>query len=269
MPNSYFLTALSISSFLIFASGCNKHPTFADLCASNPNICKEFQEDSWCKQERISVGFANLAHTKTSGDIQKFNQLLSYEDYAQCMEHASKIEHIKFKEKQTMRITNVVKAKKKIEEISQATKSSKHPNLLYYHWSRYLDNEALQEFLNLEKTNQLETPELQLNLATYYAKKDPNKTLSLLYHALELTTMDEPINNEVFKSIATLFADKKKHRQVYIWSKILVMHSPEDIGIKSVNLEEYAKSFNLDAEFLDTVASKTLNTILSGNFKTP
>lgn len=269
MPNNYFLKALTVSSLLILVVGCNKPPTFADLCANNPNICNEFKEDSWCKQERISVGFANLEHKSTSGDIQKFNQLIAYENYAQCMGHASKIEHIKFKEKQTMRITNVVKAKQKIAEISEATKTSKHPSLLYFHWSRYLDKNALQEFLNLEKTNQLETPELQLNLATYYAKKDPKKTLDLLYHALELTSMNEPINNEVFKSIATIFADKKKHRQVYIWSKILVTHSPEDKEIKSVNLEQYAKSFNLDKEFLDTVALKTLNTILSGNFKKP
>jgi hypothetical protein len=148
MPNNYFLKALTVSSLGIFIVGCNKTPTFTGLCAINPRICKEFHEDSWCKQERITVGFA---HTRTSGDIQKSNQLISYE----IMLNVWGI-HLKFNEK-----------------------------------------------------NQLETPELQLNLANYYTKKDPNKTLSLLYHVLELTTMNDPINNEVFKSITTLFADKK------------------------------------------------------------
>lgn len=73
-----------------------------------------------------------------------------------------------------MRINNVVNAKNKIKEISENTVNSKHPNLLYFHWTRYLNNDALKTFLALEKTQQLETPNLQFNLATYYAKRDQN-----------------------------------------------------------------------------------------------
>lgn len=73
-----------------------------------------------------------------------------------------------------MRINNVVNAKNKIKEISENTVNSKHPSLLYFHWTRYLNNDALKTFLALEKTQQLETPNLQFNLATYYAKRDQN-----------------------------------------------------------------------------------------------
>ena len=269
MPKNLFLAIPSLLSLMLLTSACDKAPSFADLCRDNPQICNEFKEDSWCKKERIDVGFANLAHQNNSSDIEKFNQLISYENYAQCMNHASKIEHIKFKDKQTMRITNVIKAKQKIKDISKATESSKHPSLLYYHWSRYLNKDALQTFLDLESTNKLETSELQFNLATYYAKRDQSKTLKLLYHALELSKKDDVINTEIFKSIATIFADKKKYTQVYIWSQILATHSPEDESIKHVNLQSYAQTFNLDQEFLDTVALKTLDSIVNGQFKTP
>lgn len=258
-----------VISMMLLTSACNQAPTFAELCDENPKICNEFKEDSWCKRERIAVGFANVAHKEKPGDIEKYNQLISYENYAKCMAHASNIEHIRFKEKQTMRVNNVAQAKQRIKEISEATVNSKHPNLLYYHWSRYLNNDALEAFLALENTKILETPDLQLNLATYYAKRDQTKTLNLLYHALELTEVDEPVNNEIFKSIATIFADKDKHKQVYIWSKILLLYSPDDENIKRVNLEQYAQSFQLDSEFLDIVAEKTLDKILNGEFKTP
>lgn len=259
---------ITISS-CVFIAACNQAPSFADLCNEHPKICNEFKEDSWCKKERITIGFANLAQQTTPKDENKYNQLVGYENYAKCMEHASKIEHIKFKEKQSMRINNVVEAKKRIKDISDDTKDSKHPSLLYYHWTRHLNKEALQTFLALENTHQLETPSLQFNLATYYAKKDQNKTLNLLYHALELTNQDDPINTEIFKSIATIFADKKKYKQVYIWSKILQTHTPDDESIKGVKLDNYAKTFNLKSSFLDDVASKTLYTILKGEFKKP
>jgi len=264
-----FFNRFSVICIVFILSGCDQAPKFASLCEEHPNICQEFVEDSWCKRERISVGFSNVNHLKESIDINKFHQLISYEKYAKCMSHASLIEHIKFKEKKTIRVNNVAKAKKKIKEISELTKDSRHPNLMYYHWTRYLDENALNRFLALENTKTLETPELQFNLATYYVKIDQNKTLKLLYRALELTDKDEAINTEIFKSISTIFADKKKQKQAYIWSKILLTHEPEDETVSVESLTKYAKSFELNIEFLDRVAQSTLNKIHDGEFKAP
>ena len=266
-PINFRFVVIIGSCTLLFA--CNKAPSFAELCDEHPKICNEFKEDYWCKTERIAVGFSNLAHQKKPEDLQKIDQLMSYENYAQCMVHASKIEHNKFKEKQGMRINNAVNANKRIKEISDSTLNSNHPRLLYYHWSRYLNKDALQKFLALENTKELETPNLQLNLATYYAKIDQSKTLNLLYHALELTDVDEPIDTEIFKSISTIFAEKKEYKKVYIWSKVLTSYSPDDKTINTLSLNKYAQAFNLDHEFLDRVASKILDTILQGEFIKP
>lgn len=260
--------AITIGFFTLLPA-CNKAPTFAELCDEHPKICNEFKEDTWCKSERKSVGFSNLAHQKIPDELQKHNQLISYENYAKCMEIASKIEHIKLKNKKDTRINNMIKATKRIKEISDNTVNSKHPGLLYFHWSRYLNKNALQTFLALEDTKQLETPTLQLNLATYYAKTDQSKTLNLLYHALELTNINEPINTDIFKSISTILTDKKKPKQVYIWLKILTSYSPKDKTVTTLSLKEYAQTFNLNDEFLDKIASKTLDAILQGEFKKP
>jgi|TARA_R110002012_G_scaffold73642_1_gene187545 hypothetical protein len=260
-----------IASFLPLCAlmACENGPNFAELCDQNPEICQEFQEDTWCKRERIAVGFANLAHKIEASDSNKFQQLIAYEGYEKCMAHASKIEHIKLKVKKTRRINNVMKAQARIKEISLATQHSEHPDLLFFHWSRYLNEQALSKFIALEGNELLERPNRQVNLASYYAKRDPKKTLNLLYHALELYESDDTLDTEIFKSIASIFADRKEYKQAYIWSKILHSYNPEDTTITEKGLDSYAKASGLDREFLDKVASSTLNKITAGRFTSP
>lgn len=260
-----------IASILPFCTlmACEKGPNFAELCEQHPEICQEFQEDSWCKRERIAVGFANLAHKQAANDSNKFQQLIAYEGYEKCMELASKIEHIKLKVKKTRRINNVIKAQEKIKAIALATRNSEHPDLLYFHWSRYLDEHSLNKFVALEGNQLLERPNRQVNLASYYAKRDPNKTLKLLYHALELYPSEAVIDTEIFKSIASIFADKKEYKQAYIWSKVLHIYDPEDKNISEKTLQSYIKGYSLNAAFLDKVAHSTLNKVMAGKFVSP
>ncbi|MCO4797755.1 MAG: DUF2989 domain-containing protein [Colwelliaceae bacterium] len=265
---------MKTSIFIMFTTlflliSCDSGPNFAQLCEENPKICNEFHEDSWCKRERIGVGAANIAHKQTPEDLQKFNQLVAYEKYNKCVSHASKIEHIKLKEKKTLRIENMMKARGRIEEISNQTSKSNHPRLLYFHWTRYLNEESLEKFLALEGTSELETPESQYELATYYAKRDQDKTLQLLFHSLELYQDGNIINNEIFKSLSSIFADKNEIKQSYIWLKILTMYDPEDPDINEGTLPNYISTYKLDAKFLDQVAETTLDKILNSSFVPP
>lgn len=262
-------TIIGLISLFFLLSACDNKPNFAQLCEENSDICNEFEEDTWCKRERIFVGFANLHHKKEETDLHKFNQLIAYEDYAQCMSHASKIEHIKLKHKQTMRVDNTIKAKKRIFEISKATENSEHPHLLYYHWSRYINEESLAKFLSQEGSGTLENPQSQFNLATYYTKIDPQKTLSLLYRALELYQVDETINPEIFQSISTIFAEMQQAKQVYIWLRIFRLYSPENKVVTEKSLDNYVVGYKLNKELLDKVAKATLEKIESGAFNSP
>lgn len=259
--------AATLSLFTLMA--CDRGPNFAELCEQHSEICEEFESDSWCKRERIKVGFANISEKLKPNDDNKFQQLIAYENYKTCMAHASKIEHIKLKEKKTRRINNVLKAQDKIEKISNATANSEHPDLLYYHWSRYLDQSALDKFIALEGNKILEKPNRQVNLASYYIKRDPNKTLDLLYHALTLYPSDAKIDTEIFKSIASIFSEKEEYKQAYIWSKILHLYQPDDENLTVDTLNNYIALYNLDSEYLDRVAKTTLNKIVTGQFKAP
>jgi len=254
-------------AFLLF--GCDSAPTLSQLCKENPDICNEFHEDSWCKNERVAVGKANIADKNDPKDIHKFNQLIAYEHYEKCVAHASKIEHKKLKEKKTRRIENLMKARARLDELAQQTVDLPHPRLLYYHWTRFQNEDSLEKFIALEGTDTLETPESQFDLATYYTKVDQNKTLQLLFHAIELYPVGSKINSEIFKSLSSIFAIKGKVKQAYIWLRVLQLYDPEDPDINPKTLKSYVEIQQLDSKFLDKVAESTLAKIQAGQFVPP
>ncbi len=253
--------------FLIF--GCDNGRNLAELCKENQEICLEFGQDSWCKSERINVALARIDLKENQEDLQRFNLLVAYEGYIKCMGLASQIQHIKLKEKTTLRINNLENAKAKLSKLTQQTSNSSHPHLLYYHWTRYINEEALAKFLEQEGSSALENPQSQFNLATYYTKREPKKTLALLYRALELYKSDEKINPEIFLSISTVFIEKQQAKQVYIWLRILRLYSPETKEVTEKSLNSYIVGYKLNKELLDKVAVTTLDKIEAGTFKSP
>jgi tetratricopeptide (TPR) repeat protein len=262
---SFFYT--SVLCLLLFS--CDSGPKLADICASDTEICALFTPDSWCKSERKDTIFVAFSLKQSPTDDLKYQMLVAYEKYAECVAFSTKIEHIKLKEKRTARVKNYLKAKALIKTLSNETKHSNHPDLLFYHWSRYLDEGALAEFLAMEGSALLETPNGQFNLATHYAKRDLNKTLSLLFHALELYQPEQHINVEIFQSLSTIFTDKNKYQQAYIWLKVLFLYDPENKYVKEATLINFASTYQLEREFLNRVALSTLDKILDGKFEAP
>lgn len=253
----------------LLLQACNSEQTITELCEENVEICAEFVADSWCKSERKKILLSYKSLNLEPIDFNKYNVLISLENYKECMAFAGKIEHIKLKEKRSLRLQNTENAINKINALSDETKNSNDPYMLYYHWSRYLEKKALHKFIKLEGSPALESPELQFFLATYYTKIDDKKTLGLLYHALELYKADEKINPELLKSLITIFTDKKEYKQAYIWLKILDIYHPGDKDISKNSLPNFAQLHRLNADFLDKVAASTLNKIQNGQFKSP
>jgi|TARA_B110000908_G_C10153826_1_gene402670 hypothetical protein len=254
---------------LLLITSCDSGPSLTKICQLDKELCQVFTEDSWCKLERKNVIIGSSLAKKTQEDIQKFNLLLNLEDYSKCLNHAKKIEHIKLKSKKSLRIENFLKSKQLIKEVSEDTKNSTHPSLLFYHWSRYTNKEALNSLLLMEGSAALDTPEAQFNLASYYVKRDKYKTLSLLFHALELYKKDEVINVEIFSSLVTIFQNSERAKQAYIWLKVLHLYQPNNENTTEETLIDFAKVNHLKSKFLDKVAYQTLDNIKSGTFKTP
>lgn len=261
------LLSLFLIVFLLF--GCDNSKSLANLCKENPQICHEFGEDSWCKAERVDVALSRISLKTQKQDEQKYKLLVAYEEYIDCMSLASQIQHIKLKEKTTLRINNLLKAKAQLSELAAQTLDSKHPHLLYYHWSRELNESSLQQFISLEGSNQLENTISQFHLATYYAKKDINKTIGLLFHSLELQQPKDKIVPEVLQTLATIFMNKDKPKQAYIWLKIYQLVEGKKDDRVELSLKQLAQRDKLDINFLDKVADNTLSKIKNGDFKAP
>ena len=253
----------------LFTLGCDNNASFAQICENYQQACQEFQQDTWCKKERVQLVFAHVAFANRQGDKEKFNTLMAYEDYEKCVTNVAGIDHIKFKEKKTKRIENMLKARHKIELLSNETVDSNYPSLLYYHWTHHLNKQSLATFLALEGDPIMDNPTSQYELATYYAKRDINKTISLLYRALELYQVGETINVEIFKSLTSIYAKMGDSKQAYIWLKVLTLAAPKDKQINHTNLQRYQDNSNLDQRFLDKVARALLENIKKAKFVAP
>lgn len=259
---------LRLISILLLTS-CDSGPNLSEVCQNNEQLCQVFTEDSWCKAERKNVIMTSVHLNNSKQDIDKYNLLLAYEAYGTCIRYAKKIEHIKLKEKKSRRIENYLKVQQLIKQLSEQTKNSSHPSLLFYHWSRYLDQNALDKFLAMEGSALLETPNAQFALATYYIKTDETKTLALLFHALELYKENEEINDEIFSSLATIFQGDNKVKQAYIWLKIYHLYTPDKESVTDQSLIDFANTHQLKQSLLDQVAEQTLANIEQSTFKAP
>ncbi|KGJ90105.1 DUF2989 domain-containing protein [Colwellia psychrerythraea] len=253
----------------LFLTGCGDNVNLAQLCEDNVEICNEFGQDSWCKSERRDVVLNRIKVKNEDLDTDKYNLLIAYEGYIKCMSLASQIQHIKLKEKTTLRKDNLFKAKANMSRLSEQSTDSKHPHLLYYYWSRESNDLALEEFLQLEGSEILENSTAQFHLATYYIKRNTKKTLGLLYHALELHQPGTELSPEVLQTLATIFTQQKQYKQAYIWLRTyqLLLDKPDEMI--ETSLLGYQQAKKLDAEFLDEVASTTLAKIEAGNFTSP
>lgn len=258
-----------ILPILLFISGCGDTVNLTQLCKDNPQICNEFGEDSWCKSERIDVALARIQVKNKNLDVDKYNLLLAYEGYIKCMSLAAQIQHIKLKEKTTLRKNNLLKAKANLSILTQQSANSTHPHLLYYRWSRTSDDQALAALLSLEGEAILDNSTAQYHLATYYIKRDTKKTLGLLYRALELHQPGTSINPEILQSLVTIFTKKKQYKQSYIWLRTYQLLLAEEDPQIEASLSHYQQAKSLDANFLDKVANTTLTKIKAGNFTSP
>lgn len=263
---SYLL--IIIFSLLNF-TGCSDKVNLNKICEEHKEVCDELTQDSWCKSDRVKVIASRVDVIKKDLDVDKYKVLLAYEGYIKCMELASQIQHIKYKEKMTRRKDNLIQAKNMLSTFVKETLSSKHPHLLFYHWTRNSDEEALDRFLQLEGTPALENATDQFNLATYYIKRDYKKTFGFLYRSLELHVPGEEISGEVFQTLATMHYKKKQYKQAYIWLRTYQLTQDKPDKEVETSLQQYIKAFDLDEDFLDKVADTTLDKIEDGEFKSP
>jgi hypothetical protein len=252
----------------VFITGCEQPLTQKRVCQETPGLCADLNKDHRCKKDRNEIILARYREYKTPNDENKYDLLKKFEDYNECVYLATHIEHIKYKHNTTTRVKGHLTALKEIHRLYSETKNAEHPGLLYYHWSRNNDNDALRKLLKMENDPVITTdPEMQFFLASYYAKFDDEKTISLLYKVLELNKPGTMPNLEVFATLTSIFYKQKKFKHAYTFAKVSEMAGFVNIDLIPVTHEITSQGKSLRP--LNELASKTFDSIKSGEFVSP
>lgn len=259
----------SLVAGLFLLSGCDGlfEKTISDICDEYTQMCSDLNKDAWCRTEKSKIIKNRYSNFLQPSDSWKYELLLNFEDYKKCIAKASQIEHIKLKEKKSGRVVGLIAAEKALRDLARDTRDSTDPRLLYYHWSRFGTESHLEKFLEYRDAGMLETPELQIALATYYVKNDLDKTIQSLYHALELYRPDDEIDTEIFKSLTNIFIKIEDFPSAYTWGYVARKFKVEGLDLSQV--EALVRQSGGQIKALESRAENYVDNIEAGVFRAP
>lgn len=262
---------LCLLIFSLFLFGCENaffgEKTISQICREYPQMCQDLNSDAHCRKEKAEIIRSRYANLQAPSDQLKYQLLLQFEDYKVCIGKAAQIEHIKRKEKKTDRVKGVITARRQLAQLARDTKDSKDPYLLHYHWSRFGKEESMNNFLALEATGALEKPDLQVKLAEYYVKKDLDRTVNILYHALELYKSGDTVDPEIFYSLSTIFLKQERFPRAYVWAYIAKEYGVRDLDLAQI--EALVRQVGKRPNRLEDIADDYISDIRSGKFVAP
>ncbi|GGD64235.1 DUF2989 domain-containing protein [Lacimicrobium alkaliphilum] len=258
---------LSILTMLLSACDGLGSITVKDICEKHPEMCSDLNPDSWCRAEKANIIKNRYNQSRASTDRGTYEQLLNFEAYKKCIAKASQIEHIKLKERKSERVKGLLTAERELKRLAQMTRNNNSPHLLYYHWSRFQNEDALKGFLAYENTPQMEYPEMQVALATYYIKFDRIKAIQLLYRALELYGEGDDIDNEIFLSLSSLFMKEEQFDWAYLWGYVGREFGVEDLNLTSIEVILHQQSRQSGP--IEDKADTIIEQLNEGRFRAP
>ena len=254
---------------LFFISGCTEffEKSVADICEEHPQMCLNLNPDGWCRAEKSNIIKNKYQNFLTPNEDYKYRLLLNYEAYKTCISKAAQIEHIKLKEKKTERVKALLATERELVALARDTRDSDNPNIIFYHWSRFGSEPHLEKFLSYRDKGLLETPELQVALASYYVKFDQEKAVSSLYHALELYEEGDEINPEIFKSLTNIFIKAENYSAAYKWGYIAREFKADNLDLPQV--ETLVIQSNGNVNVIEKAAKYYIKRIQNGDFVAP
>ncbi len=255
----------------ILLSGCFEFGmSTSELCEKHPSLCTGLNNnDGQCRHQRTDLIWQRYDVMKEPTALHKFDELMLWQKYQKCIDLSAQIVTTKLKDRKRSRSEALIHSHNEIERLENELKRSSQPEVLFYFWGKG-DQQAQQRFLELEGTRVMETPRLQLALATYYTHRDEKKTLRLLHHSLELydgkkgKTRNHVIP-EVIRSIATSYNRLGDTLHAYLWTQIAAQFK---LGV--AESRQLSMMFPMDDETrekLDNLAEDIADDIDDGEYK--
>ncbi|MEH0758279.1 DUF2989 domain-containing protein [Vibrio sp. 16] len=259
--------ALTLSLLTLPLVGCFEgRQNTEQLCESNPGLkCERLNmDDGQCRLPRTDLIWHRFEVLKNPTPVNKIKEYELVAEYKKCLELASQIQAIDQTELKQRRFQALVNAGSDLETIANDLSKFSSPDALYFLWSRIGSDQAKRAFLQLEGSPQLDTAEMQYALATFYTSRDLFKTRQLLLRALELTNQTN-INNEVFKSLASITYRMNQREEAYIWAMVA-----SDFGVPIATEQELQLLYGFESgkyKQLEQIAEQLKESIEQGTFK--
>lgn len=263
MNNVKTLVFLSLPLIL---SGCfeNRRNT-EQLCADNPGLrCERLNvDDGQCRIPRTDLIWQRFEVQKNPSVDNKIHEYQLVSEYRKCLELAAQIQPLAQTELKQNRFSALMHSGEELQRLVDELHKMRTPDSLYFLWSQTGDTQARREFLQMEGQPQLDTAEMQYALATFYTTRDREKTIQLLNRALELSK-GQPINTEIFKSLASTYQvlDDKEH--AYVWAMV-----GKEYGVPLASKAELDLLYGFEQqkfERLEELAADVVNAIDDGQF---
>lgn len=266
-----FAIISSVFFTILFISGCtDQKVSIYTICNEQSEICDDIDSEGWCKYDRAELITRRYKAIQAPTDQDnQYRTLLAWLNFNKCIKVASNITRKTVEARSQAKTNAYLVSIREIERLEQQTLKSELPQLLYYHWVRVGDPDRINALLRLDQQNKLATTELQLMMASYYAKVDRVKETKAHYRALNYLGNDhvQKIDNQIYASLATNFFSTKDYSLAYIWTKVA-----QRSGLKLNNLPSLQRELvvgSSDTKRLDAIADKTFQSITAREFISP
>lgn len=288
--------ALTFLVAFLFGCGDTEEISLAEVCDSSGELCEKLIPDSSCKSLRrdVIVKTYLVREEKIQSKKEQFEYelLVNLEDFVKCSEKATFIEYdynkFEREDKEQNRTTPLtekeikdrksfkesLKAREKTREqnyifanymlrgLSQRTKDSNNPYLLYWHWSRNGDEKAIKKLEYLNEQNKLNSYRMNFYMSQYYSKFDKEKSIDLFLKALEKLPPEEYTDKEddkkkhdsstdgfsvhfaIFRGLVTHYYKEKDYEKSYIFAKLLEIKN--DQTANSLEIVKYFETQQKD-----------------------
>ncbi|WP_112478330.1 DUF2989 domain-containing protein [Vibrio variabilis] len=238
LPHS-LLVLLSAS----LLTGCFETRKNTDqLCEQEPalNCAVMNTSDGQCRIPRTNLIWHRYDMLSAPTEANAVQDYYLLKEYRKCLELASQIQPIEQADLKARRFNALMFTINEQDRVTQSLSATTSPDTLYFLWSETGDHAARRRFLAMEGSPQLDTPQLQYALATYYISRDKTKTYQLLNRSLMLSEGVSSVNNDVIQALASVTQSLEQPEQSYLWAMVATKF---DIPIASEN--ELRLMFNL------------------------
>ncbi|HDX8644693.1 TPA: DUF2989 domain-containing protein [Aeromonas dhakensis] len=246
-------------------AGCNDD-RIHNICSNHPELCQDLVDDGWCRYERTDIIRSRFYLKEEGTDRRKYELMRNLERYLKCAERSTNIEYKNAREQKSPRVEGMLAAGDQLAQLDAATRNAKDPYLLLWHWTNNTNELARQQFLALEGQPALEEPELQLALGGIYAKREPQKAIALMQHALSLYREGDQVNGRILTSLSTLYMGQKEYGQAYLWGKVSEsFQNAAEVSASRFSL--YHSLSKQQQEGLDSQAAILVEQLKSGTYR--